>query len=261
MPVTNHPDFTTTLRPDQRIWRYMDFTKFVSLLQRRALFFSRADYLGDEFEGSLTEPTIVDQNAFFAQMLKDHPVHDADPSQLEKTVATHRGQLAKLIKSLRQWTSILCWHANDHESAAMWRLYARTNEAIAVRSTLVDLQSALQNASEAIHISDVKYIDYKTQIMPYHNSFIPLLHKRQSFAHEQEVRAVIPPTIGPPELYSDNPNSGVSVPVDLEILVREVYVAPHSPDWFREMVETELRNYSLAKIPVVKSSLGDGPLW
>ena len=31
----------------------MDFTKFVSLLEKRALFFARADQLGDPFEGAI----------------------------------------------------------------------------------------------------------------------------------------------------------------------------------------------------------------
>ena len=33
----------------------MSFTKFVSLLTRKALFFARADKLGDPFEGSLSQ--------------------------------------------------------------------------------------------------------------------------------------------------------------------------------------------------------------
>lgn len=33
---------------DVRIWRYMDFTKFVSLLSRSELFFSGLDLLGCE---------------------------------------------------------------------------------------------------------------------------------------------------------------------------------------------------------------------
>ena len=36
---------------DVVLWRYMDFTKFVSLLEKSALFFPRADKLGDPFEG------------------------------------------------------------------------------------------------------------------------------------------------------------------------------------------------------------------
>ena len=38
---------------DAILWRYMDFTKYVSLLEKRALFFARADKLEDPFEGYL----------------------------------------------------------------------------------------------------------------------------------------------------------------------------------------------------------------
>ena len=36
------------------LWRYMSFAKFVALLDRESLFFSRADRLEDNFEGSLS---------------------------------------------------------------------------------------------------------------------------------------------------------------------------------------------------------------
>ena len=41
-----------------KIWRYMDFTKLVSLLEKRALFFCRSDKLGDPFEGSYSQANI-----------------------------------------------------------------------------------------------------------------------------------------------------------------------------------------------------------
>src|SRR5262245_53412295 len=43
-------------RADQKIWRYMDFAQFVSLLHERALFFASIHSLGqthDPFEGSI----------------------------------------------------------------------------------------------------------------------------------------------------------------------------------------------------------------
>jgi hypothetical protein len=36
-----------------KIWRFIDFTKFVSLIDKSALFFPRIDRLGDKFEGSI----------------------------------------------------------------------------------------------------------------------------------------------------------------------------------------------------------------
>ena len=44
---------------DAILWRYMDFTKFVSLLETRTLFLARADKLGDPFEGSVPKNNII----------------------------------------------------------------------------------------------------------------------------------------------------------------------------------------------------------
>src|SRR3954466_4331681 len=48
----NEPVFVGPEDPDGFIWRYMDFTKFVDLLDSKRLFFSRGDLLGDPFECS-----------------------------------------------------------------------------------------------------------------------------------------------------------------------------------------------------------------
>ena len=46
-----HQDFKTP-KDNSKIWRYMDFTKFIDMLDKSALFFTRVDKLGDPFEGS-----------------------------------------------------------------------------------------------------------------------------------------------------------------------------------------------------------------
>ena len=47
-----HPTFVQPESEDVRVWRYMDFTKFVSFIDSRTLYFTRADKFGDAFEGS-----------------------------------------------------------------------------------------------------------------------------------------------------------------------------------------------------------------
>jgi len=42
------------------IWRFMDFTKFVSLLETNSLFFCRLDKLGDPFGGINPNKTLQD---------------------------------------------------------------------------------------------------------------------------------------------------------------------------------------------------------
>src|SRR5215216_6605008 len=42
--------------PDAKVWRYMDFAKYVSMLEMNALWFTRADKLGESFEEKLGDP-------------------------------------------------------------------------------------------------------------------------------------------------------------------------------------------------------------
>jgi hypothetical protein len=47
-------EFKEFIKPDNKdakIWRYMNFTKFVSLLKERSLYFARSDKFEDIYEG------------------------------------------------------------------------------------------------------------------------------------------------------------------------------------------------------------------
>jgi len=52
MGYVDHPLFEQPENPEAPIWRYVDFTEFAALLTSQSLYFSRADRLGDAFEGS-----------------------------------------------------------------------------------------------------------------------------------------------------------------------------------------------------------------
>lgn len=57
-----HPIFLQPECEEARVWRYMDFTKFVSFIESRCLYFTRADNFDDPFEGSLPKMTIAARN-------------------------------------------------------------------------------------------------------------------------------------------------------------------------------------------------------
>jgi hypothetical protein len=48
-----HPEFNPPDNENCKIWRYLDIPKFFWLLEKQSLYFSRADLLGDPFEGSI----------------------------------------------------------------------------------------------------------------------------------------------------------------------------------------------------------------
>jgi hypothetical protein len=49
---TKHPTFKPPDNIDGRIWRYLDFPRFVSMLDRKALFFVKASKFRDPYEGT-----------------------------------------------------------------------------------------------------------------------------------------------------------------------------------------------------------------
>ncbi len=254
----DHPVFRAPSDENIKIWRYMDFTKFVSLLETKALFFSRIDLLGDPYEGAISHFNITAR----PQVYKD-----------AKTVQD-LGALASHHQWERQWTFANCWHMNEVESAAMWSLYARSNEAVAIQSTYARLHAAFpskEHPFEKVYLGEVDYIDYDNDWLPEGNAFSRFMHKRKSYAHERELRALMHdlPTkfVDMGELgrrrvpdYHPNPKAGRSVPIALDEAIENVFVAPLAPQWFRHLVEMLLSRYSV-NIRIAPSNLDKPPVF
>lgn len=230
------------------IWRYMDFTKFVSLLDRSALFFARADKFKDPFEGSWTKKNFERMTV----ALKSVDVLGAD-------------HIREFFKNLREHTFINCWHLSTEESAALWKLYLKSDEGIAIRSTFFHLNSELKRnyKKNDLYISEVKYINYKTYNMPEGNILAPFIHKRTSFIHEKEVRAIIqqlPIKDGTIDWNLKPPEDGIYINIDPNVIIDMVYVSPNAQQWFKDLVESILKKYGLSKV-VKRSSLSDDPIF
>ncbi len=135
----------------------MDFTKFVSILENGALFFARADKLGDPFEGSL-------------------PRRNIDSFRDEES-----NMYAPVMQQLPRFTLISCWHESTHESEAMWKLYSSTQGGIAIKTRFESFVKSL-GTNEQFHIGRVQYLDYDGDQIPEVDTLSPYLHKRRSFA-------------------------------------------------------------------------------
>lgn len=243
----DHPCFAQPEDQNAQLWRYMDFTKFFSLISSESLFLCRADLLGDPFEGSCSKANI-----------KLRPEVYKDMSQPKRDKMQE--QFANFAKWIRQWTYVNCWHMSEYESAAMWRLYAKSNEAVAILTTYKKLTDSVPNN---VFIGLVQYIDYEKDWLPEGNSFFPFMHKRRSFAHEREVRIVhqeLPSSEGGIHVGQINDLQGLSVTADLNQLIERVYVAPTAPKWYFKLVERVLKNYKLDK-RVYSSQLDEEPVY
>ena len=225
----------------------MDFTKFVSLISSSNLFFCRADLFKDPFEGSYSKANVV---------LRPQAYQGLSPEHIDKIISNG----ATFSKWIREWTYISCWHANEFESAAMWDLYAKTDEAVAIETKYSSLKNVLPDNS---FLGLVKYIDYEKDWLPEGNTFYPFTHKRKSFEHEKEARAIIQdlPIEGERiEVGKNNVSSGANIGVDLNALVEVVHVSPTAPAWFAELVSSVAKKYSISA-DVKQSSLYSQPVF
>ncbi len=251
MKPTATPDFVRPPRdPDASIWRYTDYAKFAATLDMGALFFPRASTLGDPFEGSFPRP----QQKIRIESLKGLP---------EERMAALLHTRSGFYKWQRNWMLVSCWHLNDQESAAMWTLYARASYAVAIRTTYAKLRAALP---EDVVIGMVNYVDYSVLSFDEGNILAPFFHKRRSYEHERELRAVIwdhswSTNPGQPLNFEvPPPDNGRWVPVDLNQLVQAVNVAPSSESWYRDLVANTAQRFGLTA-PVARSDLDDAPFF
>ncbi|HUU16888.1 MAG TPA: DUF2971 domain-containing protein [Sedimentisphaerales bacterium] len=246
-----HPVLEKPHDENTKVWRYLDFTKFVSLIDKKALFFSIADSLGDPFEGSYSKANIKLRPTVY----KCIPKNSLDKIQKQTEV---------LSKEIRKFTVINCWHMNEYESAAMWKLYLKSNEGVAIQFTFTRLTESLNNYEENdVFVGKVNYINYETEWLPEGNSFYPFLHKRKSFEHERELRAIIqkvPVRHGRVDWSQEIFGIGTYVDVDLNILIEKVLLSPTSPAWFSQLVKSVVKKYNVKK-EVIQSSLDDQPVY
>ena len=250
-----HPTFDQPSE-DTILWRYMDFAEFVSLLERKALFFARGDLLDDPFEGTFPKGNAA---------VRPHIIGENIPEEVFEEAKQAR---SRVFSQSRPAVLVNCWHENNYESAAMWEKYAKFNAGIAIRTTFIDFTSSLIDDQD-IHIGRVKYIDYETGAIPDRSVVDPFLYKRPFFSHEREVRALTFSTIH--LLLGDDlslrivDSEGISFEakgtyskVDLGQLVHEVVVSPNAEDWFYDLVQSISQRYGL-KATIRRSSLSDRP--
>jgi hypothetical protein len=240
-----HEDCLEPENKNVKIWRYLDFTKFVDLLNSNALFFTRLDKLDDLFEGSLP---------LFNRLIKEHIVADGSFTEEQKE-SILRGH-----KDTRKSIVVNCWYMNAVESAAMWKLYLKSDEGVAIQSTYNKLKECFNATKTAVFLGLVKYIDYKKDFIldtsPYYTTF----HKRKSFEHENELRAMCFLPSSDPDSTKDVSDVGIHIPADIDILIENIYVSPTAPEWLSELVKSVIEKYDLKK-KVIQSSLSDEPVF
>ncbi|MDN3707589.1 DUF2971 domain-containing protein [Myroides ceti] len=194
---------------DTLVWKYMDLSKFLDLLLSEKMFMSRSDKFEDQYEGTFSEPTYEE----IKKLLKDNP------------------EYLDAYKSKRKNIVISSWHTNYYESYAMWQVFTKNNEGLAIQSTIGKLKQSLIEERIPQNIGEVNYIDYKKEHIPFDDDFFPFLFKRKSFQYENELRILADVT--PLDI---NVNEGVKIQVDVHTMIEKLYIHPKSENWYKKLV-------------------------
>lgn len=235
LAVGEDPFFIQPSSKFARLWRYMDFTKFLALLEDSALFFSNATRFEDPYEGALSKSNRQHRDFVLSRSQKEAiPAVARDPEDY----------------------AISCWYSAVHESAAMWQLYAGSSDAIAIRTSFGKLRAALP---DCIKIGLVKYADYNQQWISEQAPIHRFMYKRISFKHETELRAIVDLSDPRAALNGQIVDGNYLIGLDLNRLITHVFVSPKSQDWYFDLVCKVCKRYGLKAQPI-RSSLYDGPI-
>jgi hypothetical protein len=262
--------------PHQKIWRYVDTLRLLSLLDTGSLFFPRADMLGDPHEGALGTPNAEK----FRKRVNGLP-EDEKKREIEKWTQRRKTCLRSI--------AISCWHLNERESAAMWELYALRG--VAIQSTVERLHAAIRKSPREILMSKVNYCDYETQEIDEEVPVFRFIGKRKAFEHENELRLyleltereiahshvaqsmrnqgydILPGSEGREDQlvwWGDElreqfqPEGGTYVPVDVDQLIERLVVSPKMPAFAPALFRRLLGHYGLNK-DVVPSKIDRPP--
>jgi len=221
----------------KHLWRYLTVAKYVSMITTKSLYFSRADLLGDKYEGTY----------------RAYPLDMEDPFTDDNLPHTYQ-QSACIGKAF-----VCSFNRAVQENDGMWRLYASRIEGLAIETFSHKLTEHLPLLPSGMEYW-FKLIKYKSLIRPYEMAPLdkfdphdPFFFKDTSFEHEAEARIVImyDPSaqsipaewvVGPPE-----EPEGLCVPIDLEKAFTSIVLSPDMPFWMQEAVKqvTQLANLSL----------------
>lgn len=228
--------FDPKLKGQTILRRYLDLPKLVDFLRTGELYLGQASRFDDRLEGTLPEGirrTIRELSGYVAQ--------NGDPTEWEN--------------KNKDRSYLGCWTLGAKDNMALWKLYGRSAESVAITTTVEKLRMAAPQWARygKVNVKKVRYIDHDGHIPNGAYAFDEGVFgfKHHAYAFEKEVRIVItcPMSKGYGEMRRE-----IRVPVNVNSFLGSIVVAPEAGDWFFDLVADVARKYNVFK-PVRRSAL------
>lgn len=221
------------LDENQKIWRYLEFCKFESMLEKKAIFFSKASEMQDKEEGLSPKGNILTQ-----LILQDTDMPPEEKQEELQAFETIDQVERETEKKLQSQTLMTCWRRDDKESPKAWAKYITNGNGVVVQSTYGKFKGCLKKEKYRVYegvLRDYNQFPEENSIflekVIYRNSDTVRTGNRSPYDYmrnytrkhldykwENELRAFL---ISPSEVDG----YGCHIPVDLEYFIENVYVS------------------------------------
>ena len=152
--------------PHTFLWRYMSLPKFLDLVLNGRLYFADLITLAkdDPYEGSL--PLYSDYPVHINKIVNDILNTQEQNFEIQKVFPDYDNieKIANNFKKAKLSTFVNCWHINNAENFAMWKIYACSDASIAIVTNIEMLKNSIKT-DKNIKGAIVKYND-KNKLLP-----------------------------------------------------------------------------------------------
>ncbi len=316
MPYQKSPYFKTPPKC-KKIWRYMPIDKFMAMLSEESLYFPNVYSFNDRYEGILSNeslrevyktdllkaentPVKQDEEFFKTKEVLELPIMKPNKDRILKQQHSFQTLLEDFSNHL-----IFCssWFLKENESHSMWAEYGdkRSPTSIAIQTTIGDLINSIESPDYQIHIGKVKYKDYDKEHIEGYEDFsskdltnpnnilelfyASILHKRDIYEDENEVRAIISfESICENHLdriytsdipfYSDRLfdkeyrfydagktekmaaiPEGIPIKINLQALLKAIVISPNANEYFHTPFRKVIKNHNIDPAIVSPSAI------
>ena len=316
-PYQESPYFETPQKC-KTIWKYMPIDKFMAMLSEGSLYFPNIYLFNDRYEGKLSSETSKEVNKTDLLNAENTPVKQDDGfisqisqkdvvEELRESEPNREQEIKNILDPPDSFQTLLkdfsnhlmfcnSWFLKKNESHSMWAEYGdkRNPTSVAIQTTIGDLIKSFEPTSYQIHIGQIKYKDYDKEHIEGYEDFLskdltnpnnvlelfyaPILHKRNLYDDEKEVRTIISfESVCENHLgriytsdipfYNDrlfragqtnirqNIPKGISIKINLQTLLKSIVISPNVNEYFREPFTKLIENHNINPDIVHRSAI------
>lgn len=256
----------TKLEGNQKLYKYMDLEKFLSLIIRSEICFCNQSGLKniDPYEGAMTKSELL-QEAIVKNIMKDIKQSARFKKINIKNGDTHLSIDKDEFDKYRIYNDSIyyidCWHINENESLAMWKVFSNNKNSIAINTTKEKLINSIINDNKDIYLKEVEYDNLFSDEAEFSNPIktiqlvnnetlhiesgdqfswsveTGLLRKAKYYEYEKELRLY----------FKDKDNAELTkfIKMDLSNMIDEIIISPNCDEWFLTILNDILKKYDL----------------